>query len=65
MVSLWIADLQGNKLNVILNNEVRAGGKYLEKIDTNSLNLKSGTYFIVLSIDGKQMSKQLMVVDKA
>jgi hypothetical protein len=63
LVSLWISDFQGNKLSSIINNEIRPTGKYLEKIDTHSLNLKSGTYFVVLSVDGKQLSKKLMVID--
>lgn len=63
LVSLWISDFQGNKLSSIINNEIRSSGKYLEKIDTQSLNLKSGTYFVVLSVDGKQLSKKLMVID--
>jgi hypothetical protein len=61
-VSLEIMDIQGNNIKNIIENEQRSYGTYVETIDLRSLHLTTGTYLIVLSLDGKPKIKRQVVL---
>lgn len=63
-INLAVTDLNGVVLYPILTNEQRGYGKYIEKINTRSLQLPPATYLIRLEVDGKVKTvRQIIVAD--
>ncbi len=62
-VSLSVLDINGAIVQVILSDQKRGYGKYIEEINLKELNINSGTYFIYLEIDGKMHTKKQVVVE--
>jgi len=61
-VNLDIVDVQGNIVKNIISNKQRSYGTYIESIDLTALTIPSGTYLIMLSLDGQTKSKRQVVV---
>jgi hypothetical protein len=62
LVTLQIVNAEGKIVTTVFENKPYAYGKYLEKINLKNLGLATGQYWIVLSIDGKVMSKKMVVL---
>lgn len=52
LISLSLVDLQGSARARLIDREWREAGKYLEKTAPAALGISSGTYFLVLEVDG-------------
>jgi len=50
-IDLSILDLNGRVIRKIISNDKRGYGKYIEKIDTEKLDLPVGIYFIQLKVN--------------
>lgn len=61
-VSLDLIDKSGKIISAIISNEERGFGKYVERIDLESLNVSSGIYFLRLKVDGDvQTVRQVLI----
>jgi len=58
-VKLTIYDISGHKLGVIVNGNVKPGSY---EIPFEAGNLSSGTYIYTLEVDGKQLSKKMILL---
>lgn len=60
LVSLSMVDLQGSVRAHLIDHEWRDAGKYLEKIEPATLGISSGTYFLVLDVDGLMARRKVL-----
>jgi hypothetical protein len=61
-IDLSILDLNGQVIRNIISNDKRDYGKYIERIETEKLNLPMGIYFIQLKVNEQVKTlKQLLV----
>jgi len=60
-VSLKLFDVSGKLISVVSEVNSRPPGKYVEKINANELNLKSGFYYIIFQVDSKVSTKKIVV----
>jgi hypothetical protein len=61
-INLTVIDQQGKVVALVLINEKRGYGKYVERIDATQLQLASGIYFLKLEVNGKVKTMQQIVV---
>ncbi len=61
-VKLSMLDLDGKPIFTFIKDEMKESGKYIESIDLQKYNLKTGTYLIVLEIDGKIHTEKQAVI---
>ena len=61
-VSLGIYNINGQLIEQVMNKVEKGYGKYIETIELNALNIKPGTYFLTLQIDGKVKTKRQIVI---
>ncbi len=61
-VTLQIASPDGRILHTIFENKLFDYGKYTERVPLESMHLPSGTYSILLSAEGKVLTRQMIVV---
>ena len=61
-VSLKVYDLFGKEIAVLIDNERRDFGKYIEYFDASRHNLSSGVYYFNLTGDGLNLQRKMMVV---
>jgi hypothetical protein len=62
-VSLHVYSLQGQLLQTVLDNETLGYGKHVQPIDFSTMHVKSGSYFIRLSINGKTKTLKMVVIE--
>ncbi|MBK9733513.1 MAG: T9SS type A sorting domain-containing protein [Saprospiraceae bacterium] len=62
-VSLYIYDINGTVVKKIIDRKFQEYGKFVETIDVLEYGLKSGMYFIVLSIDKNSKTIKHVVID--
>ncbi len=62
-VRISMIDILGEEIAVLADVPLKPAGKYVERIDTRSLNLRPGVYMIRLEAGGSTAKKQLVVVD--
>ncbi len=58
-VKLKIFDILGREITVLVNGEKKAG---YNNATFNAMNLASGTYFYILSVDGKMFVKKMLLM---
>ena len=58
-VNLRVYNILGQKVTTLVDNNQQAG-QY--KVDFNADNLESGTYFYILSVDGKSQSRRMVLM---
>lgn len=63
LITLSLADPGGRIQAVLIDREWREPGKYLEKIDPERLGLSSGTFFVLLEVDGKVARRKIVFID--
>lgn len=63
LVSLQVLDNEGKILETIFTDRPYEYGKYTEQIDLKTLGLPAGTYWIMLSGDGKVMTQKTVVIN--
>lgn len=63
LVSLSVADMTGTVRARLIDREWRDTGKYLEKIEPRRLGLPSGSYVILLEVDGKTARKKVVFLE--
>jgi hypothetical protein len=61
-VSIKLFDTQGRVVFTILENEEKDYGKYIFPIHLDQLNLKTGTYYCKLSVNGEEKTLKMIVV---
>lgn len=61
IVSLSVIDSEGKLITKILENKQLDYGKYVESFNAREFNLKNGTYYFVLDIDGKSQTKKIIL----
>lgn len=61
LVSMQVLDQQGNLVHTEFNNRPYEYGKYTEQINLKKLNLKSGTYYVILKAGEKVLNRKLVV----
>ncbi len=61
LVTMQVLDQQGNLLHTEFTNRAYEYGKYTEQINLKKLNLKSGTYYVILKGDEKVLNRKLVV----
>ncbi|HSR17348.1 MAG TPA: T9SS type A sorting domain-containing protein, partial [Ignavibacteriaceae bacterium] len=59
-ISLSVFNMLGEKIAVLINNEMKEPGNY--KLSFNAENFSSGTYFYVLSQGENLISKKMILV---
>lgn len=57
--TLRVFDVLGREVSTLVNERLNAGGY---SVTFNGANLPSGTYFYTLSLDGRQISKKMMLL---
>jgi hypothetical protein len=62
MVSLQLVNALGQTVQVVINNEYRSIGKYIEQVNLQVLNLPPGIYYYHFSCDKQQRVKKLLVL---
>jgi hypothetical protein len=62
-VSLKVFDLFGKEVAVLIDNEHRNFGKYIEYFDASGYNLSPGVYYFSLSGDGINLQRKMMLVN--
>lgn len=62
-IHLSLFDESGKEVYTVLNNEIRGYGKYIIPIEVDKLDLKTGTYFCKLSINGSSKTIKMIVVN--
>ncbi|MCO5249950.1 MAG: T9SS type A sorting domain-containing protein [Candidatus Kapabacteria bacterium] len=60
-VRVSLTDAIGSKA-IELSNEYKAIGQYNLNINSSTLNLTSGTYFLILESNGKRLMQKVSVV---
>jgi ABC-type transporter Mla subunit MlaD len=60
-VRVTLTDAIGSKA-IELSNEYKANGEYNLNINSSTLNLSSGTYFLILESNGKRLMQKVSVV---
>jgi PKD repeat protein len=60
-VEVVLLDMNGKNITTLVN-ESKVGGKYEVNLDANQLNLRAGTYFVRLTVDGNVQNKQIIQV---
>ena len=63
VVTLSVIDFQGVERAKLIDREWRDAGKYLEKIESESLGLSSGAYFIVLNVNGSIARRKVLYLE--
>jgi hypothetical protein len=61
LVTMQVLDQQGNLLHTEFTNRAYEYGKYTEQINLQKLNLKSGTYYVILKGGEKVLNRKLVV----
>ena len=61
LVNLSVYNSEGKQVVVIINNETRGYGKYIERVPLDQLQLKNGSYYLKLQIDGVEKINRLLV----
>jgi hypothetical protein len=61
-VNLRIVNMEGKNVAGVISGEIRAYGKYVERIDLTELGLANGTYTILLEIDGVLVKSNPVVI---
>jgi hypothetical protein len=61
-VSLRVFDLYGKEIALLIDNEYRNFGKYIEYFDVSGYNLASGVYYFTLSGEGINLQRKMMVI---
>jgi hypothetical protein len=63
VVNLKVFDMYGNVIAVLVNNEYRNWGKYIERFDASRYNLAPGIYYFSLSGEGINLRRKMMVIN--
>lgn len=58
LLSIELYDVHGRLVSVIVQNELRKPGKYVEKINQGNLQLNPGIYFCVLKINNEIITRK-------
>ncbi len=61
-VTLKVYDLFGNEMAVLIDDEYRPFGKYIEHFDAGRYHLASGVYYFSLSGEGLNIQRKMMVI---
>lgn len=61
-ITLKVYDLYGNVVAVLIDNEYRSWGKYIEYFDASRYKLGSGVYYFSLSGEGINLKRKMMLV---
>ena len=62
-ISLSVYDVTGRKVAVLINNEHRNAGKYIEHFDASQYQLKGGVYYFVLETGGISKTQKILLVN--
>lgn len=61
-VTLKVYDLFGNVVAVLINNEEKLPGKYVESFNADDYKLSPGVYYFSLSLNGQTLKQKMMLV---
>lgn len=61
IVNLSLYNAEGKQVHVLINNETRGYGKYIERVALNQLELKTGSYYLKLRINGVEKVNRLLL----
>jgi hypothetical protein len=62
-ITLRVFDLFGNEVAVLIDNEYRPFGKYIEHFDAGRYDLASGVYYFSLSGEGLIIQRKMMIIN--
>lgn len=62
-IHIDVTDIQGKTVAVLINQERRDAGMYIEHFDINSFQLKPGTYFFNLQAEGKNIRTKKFIIN--
>ncbi len=62
-ISLVIYDLYGRELITLIDREHRIAGRYIENFNPTQYNMTPGVYYLVLTNEGEQMKRRLVLVE--
>jgi hypothetical protein len=61
-VTLKVYDVFGKEITILIRNEQRGAGKYIEYFDARRFNLSPGIYYFALTTEGLSLRQKMMVV---